>query len=148
MTIWLGLIRLREGHFVWLRRCTSAFDRAREVNDHATLNGASDAMSGHTPPVNGTVSDKESHMSYFASAVGAPCAPARLPMVTALCAAVCILAIFGFPHAARAGATALPGLAALRATCASLPGKTIAGVTVKTAVRFEAVANVAPAGLC
>jgi hypothetical protein len=87
-------------------------------------------------------------MSYFASAVGAPCAPAELPMATTLRAAVCILAIFGFPHAVRAGATALPGLAALKATCASLPGKTIAGVTVTATVRFEAVANVAPAGLC
>jgi hypothetical protein len=133
---------------VWLQRYSSAFDHAREVNDHAILNGPSDAMSGHTPPVNGRVSDKESHMSYFASAVGAPCAPARLLMATALCAAVCILAIFVFPHAARAGEIALPGIAALKTTCASLPGKTIAGVTVTAAVRFEAVANVAPAGLC
>jgi len=43
---------------------------------------------------------------------------------------------------------AAPTVAALAATCASLKGQTIAGVTVTDAKRIEATANVNAAGLC
>ncbi len=45
-------------------------------------------------------------------------------------------------------ATSLPSAAALKATCGSLAGSTIAGVTVTSAVRVEPIGNVSTAGLC
>jgi len=87
-------------------------------------------------------------MSYFTPAFDTPRAPAGSSMAMALRAAVWILAICVGSHAAWASGITLPQVAALKATCASLPGKTIAGVTVTAAIRFEAVANIIPAGLC
>ncbi|HEY1898493.1 MAG TPA: hypothetical protein VGG49_01730 [Steroidobacteraceae bacterium] len=76
------------------------------------------------------MTDEDSRMSYFAPAIDIPGEPTESPLAMALRAAVCAWAICGASHIARASDNRLPGIAAPKATCASLPGKTIAGVTV------------------
>jgi feruloyl esterase len=63
-------------------------------------------------------------------------------------AAAIALALSGCGGSDDAPAPAGPTVAALTATCTSLKGQTIAGVTVTATKRFEATANVNAAGLC